>query len=143
MAVPAKSGPVKRRWFAVLGSFVLLGWSALALAFGLPDEGEAAFLLNDVPLLLGGAALVAGGATDGDGGVAWYRLVGAGFVLLGLSMAGQFLATLAAQRTLDGLLAADAVTLVPAVAVALVGLDWIRGGKHFDLSVFEAGPLLG
>jgi hypothetical protein len=27
--------------------------------------------------------------------------------------------------------------------IALIGADWFRGGRHFDLSAYESGPIFG
>jgi hypothetical protein len=132
---------MKRRWFAVLGAFILLVWSLVSFTAGLTFD--ATLLLNDVPHLLAGVLLVAAGTTDTAGGVEWYQFAGLGFVCLGLTMASGLLLALLRASVTTGLLASNAVGAVIGLVLAYTGFDWIRGGKHFDLAAFESGPIFG
>ena len=132
---------MKRRWFAVLGAFLLLTWTVFSFAVGL--SFDARLLLNDVPYFLAGALLVVAGTTGGAAGVEWFQFAGLGFVCLGLSMASELLLTLTQSGATTGMLVSAAVSGLIGLVLAFMGFDWIRGGKHFDLTAFESGPIFG
>jgi hypothetical protein len=133
---------MKRRWFAVLGAFLLLTWGAFSLAVG--PSVDASFLLDDLPYVLAGVLLVAAGTTDGVAGIEWYQFAGLGFVCLGLSMTSELLLTLTrAGSVTSGAFASAAVSALLGLVLAVMGFDWIRGGNHFDLSTFDPGPIYG
>lgn len=133
---------MRRRWFAVIGGFFL---DVAALAGAL--LGSAALRSPRVAvgiatwLLVGGLAVV-GGLRESVAGVAWYRFVGASDVLLGLWMVG-FAVAWYLEGAADGALASVAAQALGGLVIALVGVDWFRGGRHFDLSAYESGPILG
>lgn len=129
---------MSRRWFAALGAFLVLAVGGLLVAFGRPTA--PASVLRIAGLLLAGGLFVAGGLAPTSSGVAWYRLVGTADVLLGLTLAAPLPAALLGGG------AADAGTLmytVPAgiggLTLAFIGVDWFRGGHHFDLSRLAGG----
>jgi hypothetical protein len=67
---------MKRRWFAVLGAFLLVVNGALLVTFGFPTlDAEAALSL--VAWLFVGVLFVLGGSSVQIGTIEWHQLVGA------------------------------------------------------------------
>ncbi|EMA38344.1 hypothetical protein [Halococcus hamelinensis] len=136
---------MKRRWFVLVGGLVIALPSAIVVAFGFPSPAEPATALLLGGMILAGVLFVLGGLDRRFGGVEWYQFVGVGNVLVGVSLAlGQLIPVLNGTTAYDGsvLPALVLFTLVGGGSIVFIGADWIRGGHHFDLSVFESGPLL-
>ncbi|WP_323191433.1 hypothetical protein [Halostella sp. PRR32] len=133
---------MKRRWLTVLGCLIVAGWTAVFLAFGSFQSPDPLFLVGTVPFLLAGVLFVLAGTTESLGGIEWYQLSGLGDVLIGLSMSAQFLWTATRSGSVPGdVLVVDAIMAVGGLSLVFIGIDWIRGGKHFDLSTYESGPI--
>jgi hypothetical protein len=130
---------MRRIWFAVLGALEAVAGVAFVWAFGLgagPLSGYAAL----GSLWFGAAVMyLLGGLGATVGGFEWYQLVGLGHVCLGLQMAVRVPFEVA-----DGTGGASLVVAVGAglggLALAYIGVDWIRGAPNFDLSSFDGGP---
>lgn len=138
MGPPGELAAVKRRWFAVMGLTLLLGVAALVLLDVAVATAPAVVLLGTGSLLF-----VLGGLDPVPDVVAWYRFVGAGELLLGLVFALYWVAPVVggSRTTADLLLAVAGVANV--LLFAFVGVDWFLGGRQYDLSRFEPGPILG
>lgn len=139
MAPTRERSRVKRRWFAVMGVVVLFGLAAIAVVVDVPIATSAAFAV----LVVGSLCFVLGGLDPVPDAVAWYRFVAVGELLFGSAFAVTLLAPVASgQRSTTALLFA-AAGVANALLFGFVGVDWLRGGRHYDLSTFEPGPILG
>ena len=100
----------------------------------------------NVVFILGGVLMAIGGVDAQPQQSEWYQFVGAGNILYGIGFASTYLlpmvnGTSTYSGTAGVFLAIWGV--VGGASLAFIGYDWIRGGKHFDLSTFERGPILG
>ncbi|SFG53973.1 hypothetical protein SAMN04488063_2351 [Halopelagius inordinatus] len=127
---------MNRRLFLVPGVVVLFGLALFVAAFGPPaaPSGVAAvscFAAAGVAFLLSG---LRESIRVGSSSVPWYVLAGVGDVALALGL----LVNGVVMVTHGG---GTLVTALPVAGSALfllfVGADYIRGGVHFDVSVFE------
>lgn len=127
---------MRKGHFALLGIGLLATVVALFAAFG--ASGLDGLTLAAVTALLFAADLliVGGFATElsfDSWTVKWFHLVGAGVVLVG--MANLVFGT---ERVLRSGVSAGVVALaVAGLVVVFVGLDFLRGGVHYDLSAIE------
>ena len=121
--------------FVVLGGLFLVGSVLFTLVFGITDV----LLLLQV-LLMGvtGILFVVGGVGYDLGSIEWYQLVGVGDVLLGLSLGIPFFTALEGSGSLGGDVLFIGAAAIGGLSLAYMGIDWIRGGKHFDLSQFDS-----
>ena len=127
---------MKRRWFAVLGIVAMLGLAAL-VALGVPAATPVFAVLA-----VGSVLFVLGGLDPVPDAVPWYRFVAVGELLFGSAFAVSLLGPVASgQRSTTALLFA-AAGVANALIFAFVGVDWFLGGRHYDLSTFEPGPIL-
>jgi hypothetical protein len=137
---------MKRRWFLVLGLGMIAASLGLLFVFPVNLLENPATAATNIVLILGGALMAIGGAGIQPRTSEWYQFVGAGDVLIGVGMAASYLLPMVyGTSPYDGtegvLLAICAVA--GGGSLAFIGFDWIRGGRHFDLSIFERGPILG
>ncbi|RJT06204.1 hypothetical protein [Halococcus sp. IIIV-5B] len=136
---------MKRRWFVLVGLLVIALQSAILVAFGFPSPADPATALLLGGMTLAGCSFVLGGFDRRLGGVEWYQFVGVGNVLVGVSLAlGQLIPVLTGTTAYDSstLVALVVFAVVGGGSIVFIGADWVRGGHHFDLSVFEPGPIL-
>ncbi|UPV72803.1 hypothetical protein M0R89_09595 [Halorussus limi] len=131
---------MKRVWFAVVGVFFALFGVGFLAAFGVESLADPTALAT-LALWFGASALyVLGGLDAPVGDLRWYQSVGLGNVCLGLQMVVRVPSELAGvSGDFEPLLAALAGG-VGGLTLAYIGLDWFRGGRHFDLSAFEESP---
>jgi len=129
---------MRRYWFAVLGSAFLVAQVAFLYAAGLPET----FDLTTVSLVgytLAGAAFVVAGVREWlplpPDAAPWYRFAGSGDVLLGLGMLANGLSSVLDGGS--GSLFLGALVSLGSLGLLFIGIDYVRGGVHFDLSTFE------
>lgn len=139
MSYRLEPATVKRRWFAVMGAVVLLLVTALVATFGVTVATYPAVVLMVAASLLS----VLGGLDPVPDVVPWYRFVGAGELLFGAVFLVLWVgpAVGGGRSTTD--LAMAAVGVANALVFGFIGVDWLRGGRHFDVEAFEPGPILG
>ena len=135
---------MKRRWFLILGLGIIVSNLGFLFAFDTTVLDNLATAATTSVLVLGGVLMAIGGAGAQPRGT-WYQFVGAGDVLIGIGMASSYLLPVVYGTSPYG--STEGILLVIcAVAgggsLAFMGFDWIRGGRHFDLSTFERGPIL-
>lgn len=130
---------VKRRWFAVVGGGVLVMLAYLAVRSGIAGGvGPSTVLLATASLLF-----VLGGIDPAPDAVPWYRFVGLGLLVFGAATVLYWVEPVASGgRTADDL-AFALVGVATAAVFGFMGIDWFRGGHHYDLSRIEPGPILG
>lgn len=126
-----------RRIIAGLGLAVLLAVVLSLFAFGGDGLDRSALLMIGV-LSLAAVLLVVGGLVEtvpfGSVTVQWYHSVGAGIVLVGLANL-----VFGAQRAVEsgGLSAEVVVSAAGGLLIVFIGVDFLRGGVHHDLSKLE------
>jgi hypothetical protein len=128
---------MRRIWFAVMGATFAVVGVGFAAAFGLEGVAEPPTAVALALWFSASVLYLLGGFGTSLGGVEWYQFVGLGNVCLGLQLLVQLPFTLAGGTP-------ETEVLVPAIASGLgglsllfIGLDWLRGGRHFDLSAFD------
>lgn len=130
---------MKRRWFAAIGGVFLLPVVVLLVRSDPPDRLDLPLVL----LAVASALLVLGGLDPVPDAVPWHRFVGLGVVLFGVALLAMW-----AGPAVDGSGSnTDVLMALTGVAAGLVfgfiGVDWFLGGRHYDLSRVEPGPILG
>ncbi|WP_115865402.1 hypothetical protein [Halorussus litoreus] len=131
---------MKRLWFAVLGTlYAVVGvWFLTAFWSGVATDPAS---ILTVALWFGASALyVLGGFGASLGGLDWYQFVGLGNVCLGLQLVVRVPFALADGNSATASLVATLAMGVGGLSLAYIGLDWVRGGRHFDLSRFGDQP---
>lgn len=135
---------MKRRWFLVLGSLIILANVGALAAFGVPDGSDSNLIASLVISALGGVLFAVGGLDRQFQRIEWYQFVGGANISLGIAMGLAFLRPILtgatpSERGIELVLAICAV--VGGASLIFIGVDWIRGGLHFDPASYEAGPI--
>ena len=136
---------MKRRWFLVLGIYIIAANLWLLTTLDSPIIEEPMTVATNVAFLFAGVLFILGGVGENLGNLDWYRFVGLANLIMGIGFAATYLLPMMnGTSAYDGiasiLLAICAV--IGGASLAFIGFDWIRGGRHFDLSTFERGPIL-
>lgn len=131
---------MKRRWFAVLGVFLLVSQGVIFAAFGF-SSFDARTVLSLLFTMIAAVLFVLGGLSVQIENTEWHQFVGAANVFMGIWFV--------VELSLPILRVGSATGLVPAIAgvvgglsMVFIGMDWIRGGNHFEISQYETGPIL-
>jgi hypothetical protein len=128
---------MKRHWFLVLGLFLFGSQLFVHTAFGVPSSADLGTLVSIIATALAGVLFVFGGLGISVRTLEWYQIVGGANILLGASFCLEIVVPVLNSTSASG------STVQPFMAVAAVcgggslmfiGLDWLRGGRHFDLS---------
>jgi hypothetical protein len=135
---------MKRRWFLIVGIFLVVGQIAVLVAFGVPPLSESSATATVGITALAGVLFAFGGTSRQFWSVEWYQFVGVAQMLIGLSFMVSMLlpiltGTSAYESDVQPLLAVAAAG--GGMSIMFIGFDWIRGGRHFDLSSYESGPI--
>jgi peptidoglycan/LPS O-acetylase OafA/YrhL len=137
---------MKRRWFLVLGVGIIAANLGFLFAFRTTVLENPTTAAANLFHILGGVLMAVGGTDAQPRRSKWYQFVGAGNVLIAVGLAASYLLPLVNGTSPYG----DTVGILLAIcavagggSLAFIGFDWIRGGRHFDLSTFERGPILG
>ncbi|GAA0457637.1 hypothetical protein MUK72_12040 [Halococcus dombrowskii] len=135
---------MKRRWFLVLGLGMIVANLGFLFAFRATILENPATAATNTVLVFGGVLMAIGGAGAQPRGT-WYQFVGTGDVLIGIGMASSYLLPMvygtSPYGSTEGILLAICA-VAGGGSLAFMGFDWIRGGRHFDLSTYERGPIL-
>lgn len=131
---------MKLRWLSVIGGFFLLTATGLGAAMAVAGAISFTEVTTALALATVGVLFVLAGEGRDAFGLTWYQFGGTGQVVLGCWFAFQ-----------AGTFVPDdpgSVELIMAAAFALsglvfvfIGIDWVRGGLHFDVSGLDPGPL--
>ncbi|MFC7202509.1 hypothetical protein ACFQJC_03215 [Haloferax namakaokahaiae] len=125
-----------RRFLIVIGAFDLLivaGATILGLSSSLPQlVWLASFALAGLLFVVAG---VRESVTVGSRRVRWNVFAGLGYVFFGVGMLANTLPMLGGDRQELFLGGFMLVTLVP--VMLFLGIDYLRGGVHFDISKLE------
>jgi hypothetical protein len=128
---------MNRRWFLVLGLFIIGSQLLVHVAFGVLVPSALSVLVPTIVTVLAGVLFVVGGLGAGVRTIEWYQIVGGANILLGGSFCLGILIPVLNSTSAYG----NTVQPIMAVAAAcggtslmFIGLDWIRGGRHLDLS---------
>ncbi|NHN57566.1 MULTISPECIES: hypothetical protein [Halorussus] len=130
---------MRRFWFAVLGVIFGIAGVAFLAAFGAPATDPAA-LVTFALWFAASALYVLGGLEVAVADLKWDQLVGVGNVCLGLQQTVRLGVWFAGGSGETETLAVTVASGVGGLALAYIGLDWVRGGRHFDLSGFGEDP---
>ncbi|RDI72351.1 hypothetical protein [Halopelagius longus] len=125
---------MKRRLF-LLPAVLLLGIASSIVAFGPPTD-PLFVALGACFAVSGGAFLVAGlreSVAVGSAVVPWYVFAGVGDIALGVGM----LTNGAILVDGGGTAFAGVIIALTGPFLAFIGVDYLRGGVHFDVSAFE------
>lgn len=133
---------MKRRWFAVLGAFLLVSQGAALVVFDFPrSDAEAALSL--VAWMFVGALFILGGLSVQIGTIVWYQFIGGSFVVMGITFGLDFPLTTLNDASLGDAGVIFAIAgIVGGLSMIFIGVDWIRGGHYLEISQYEAGPIL-
>jgi hypothetical protein len=134
---------MKRRWFAVFGALVLAVAAVAAALLGRTVLETPVLAVGLVTWAIVGVLSVLGGLSESVAGIPWYRFVGASDALIGVWMTGYGVTTYVQGPDERVALVTAATMGVGGVTLALIGVAWFRGGRHFDLDAYEPGPILG
>lgn len=136
---------MKRRWFLVLGIFLIIGQLAVRAAFGLPTPSESSAIATFVITGSAGILFAIGGTGKQVGSITWNQFIGAADLLLGLMFVLGVVfpiwnSTSPYESSIQPFLAVAAIG--GGASLMFIGIDWVRGGHYFDLSSYEPGPIL-
>jgi peptidoglycan/LPS O-acetylase OafA/YrhL len=127
---------MRKGHFALLGFGLLATVVAMFAAFGASGLGGLTLAAVTALLFAADLLIIGGFATElsfDSLTVKWFHFIGAGVVLLG--MANLVFGT---ERLLQSGVSAAVVTLaVAGLVIVFVGIDFLRGGVHYDLSTIE------
>jgi hypothetical protein len=129
---------MKRRWFAVLGAFFLVGESAVLIAFGFPPL-NVGIALPFVTFVFVGILLVLGGLSAEIGNVEWYQFIGVANILMGIWFGVGFPLMTFRDMTAGVVLAVAGV--IGGLSMVFIGASWIRGSRDFKVAKYEPGPI--
>lgn len=133
---------MKRRWLTVIGALLLLATAGLVLAIAGADTLSMIGVITIVVFAIIGGLMIAAGEGMSLGPLEWYQSGGLAFVALGCWFAFR-----AGMLVPEDPTTTEWVWIVAGslggVALVFIGVDWIRGGYHVDLSHIEGGPLRG
>ncbi|GAB6877842.1 hypothetical protein JCM17823_01160 [Halorubrum gandharaense] len=132
---------MKRRWFAVLGSALLLGYLVLTAVFGFDLWRDPIMVTQGVLVLLAGAAFFLAGFGRSAAGLSWLQLIGAGDLLLGILLVSTSLPTLLDDGAESADLVGAAAAVLGGLFLVALGVAYLRG--VYDTDAFEPGPLFG
>ena len=128
---------MKRRRLFLLPALVFLPGSVLFVAVAPPQTLLFALLVGC--LFVAGCGFAVAGLVPslsvGGRTLPWYLFAGVADVALGVSMLVNA-ARMAAEATGEDLFLAVATGLA-GLPLLFIGADYLRGGKHLDVSVFE------
>ena len=126
---------MKRIYFALLGVAALVSVGGIIITFGTGGE-LALFML--VSLLIAADLFIIGGIREsipvGSMEFKWYQLIGAGIVMVGLGIGASSLQEIIGSNALSARVFLGAVTML---IFFFIGIDFLRGGVHHDLSTVE------
>lgn len=127
---------MRRALLTLLGSGLLLVAAALLGLVGVPDDASTGLLVACLGVA-GGTFVVAGRrerVAVGSGSVEWHVFAGVGDLALALAMLSTTVPEL-----LGGSVAATSAVVgsaagaLGALALAFIGVDYLRGGVHLDV----------
>lgn len=134
---------MKRRWFAVLGVFLFVSHGAVLVAFGFPAPVTET-VLSLLPWMFAGVLFVLGGLSVQIETIEWHQFVGAANVFMGIGFGVNFSLTTLRDASLgNGGVIFAVAGIAGGLSMVFIGMDWIRGGRHFEISRYETGPILG
>lgn len=125
---------MKRRWFLLIGLFLIISNIVVVVAFGFPPPSEPA-IATLITSFFAGILLTLGGSGRQFWGIKWYQFVGAGQIFVGLLFVPTILLpiltdTSAYESSIQPFLAVGAA--IGGALIIFIGFDWIRGGQYFE-----------
>jgi hypothetical protein len=132
---------MKRRWFLVEGIVFTIGSVATLFVFGLITPY---LVLLCFGFSFAGILSILGGINSELLDIEWYQFVGMGNVVVGVTFAlSILLPMLTGSSPYDGPIGAfmAAAAILGGGSLVFMGIDWLRGGIHYDLSSYEDGPI--
>lgn len=122
------------RWISAFGVAVLALAAGIALFAGPADLSIRTVAVLGSMALAGVCWLLAGEGIA-LAGLAWYQWLGAGFLVFAVGLLAQGAAAVWSGGSGDLLYGASQFLL--AVVFGFMGVDYARGGRHYDLSLFD------
>ena len=132
---------MKRRWFAVLGSALILGYLVLTAVFGLDLWRDPIMVTQGVLVLLAGISFFLAGFGKHAAGLSWVQLIGVGDLFLGVLLVSTSVPTLLDGGAGSGDLVGAAAAVLGGLFLVVLGIAYLRG--VYDADAFEPGPLFG
>lgn len=129
-----------RRVFGAFGILVVLAFGAFTVAFGLSDGPSVLALLRNAAMMLGGALWAVAGFASPErlASYAPQQLFGVGFVAFGVGQLFTAGIQLQGPPSNSPVPNSDLLLVLTSVALALIfafiGVDYLRGGVHTDVS---------
>lgn len=124
--------------FGVLLVVVPIG---LVAGTGTFPTGDPLLSAGVVVLPVAGVLSMLGGLGVDVGPVEWFQFVGLSNVLFGGWVLGFAVSTLLAVPSDVGTIVSVSLVGLGSVALTLIGVDWARGPKYFDVEAYENAPL--
>jgi hypothetical protein len=122
--------------------FVAIPVGLVTLAGSIPTD-DLVLSTGTVVVPLAGVLAILGGLGVSVGGVEWFQFVGLSDVLFGGWVTGFAVHTVVQQPGDVGTLLSVGLVGVGSLALTLIGLDWVRGPRYFDVESYENAPLFG
>lgn len=136
---------MKRRWFLVLGIFLIVGQLTILAAFGIPISSKSSAIVTFLITGCAGVLYAIGGTGRQFRPIRWNQFIGAADFLLGLifvlgTVFPIWNSTLPYENSNQLLFAVAAIGGV--ASLLFIGVDWVRGDQYFNLIAYESGPIL-
>ncbi|KZN23106.1 hypothetical protein A4G99_16545 [Haladaptatus sp. R4] len=133
-----------RRWFLVLGIFLIIGQLAALVAYGIPVSSELSTIITFLTTCCAGILFVIGGTERQFKELTWNQFVGAADFLLGLlfvlGVIFPLWNTSAYESSIQLFFAIAAIG--GTMSLMLIGIDWVRGGHYSNFSSYESDLIL-
>ena len=131
---------MKRRWLSVIGILFLLTSVGIIVAYASLGELTLMEGFNVILLSTVGTLFIFAGEGREGFGIEWFQFAGIGLIALGSWLAFQAGTLLPTdpgvmEWVVFGSFVAGGIIFV------FIGIDWIRGGFHFNLTDLQPGPL--
>jgi hypothetical protein len=136
---------MKRRWFMVAGTVMVLAITPLAFLFGASLSGGIGveiFVYLVMPVLIG-ILYILGGASVSVGTIEWYQFIGIAEIIMGILVPIWFwLGIPSITSSLSGIIFFMIIGVAGGLYSVFIGADYIRGGSVIDIAACESGPIL-
>ncbi|MFH5801560.1 hypothetical protein [Haladaptatus sp. CMAA 1911] len=135
---------MKRRWFLVLGTFLIVVQLAIVVISSVPvfSITSATFILLTTGCA--GVLFAIGGTGRGIGLITWNQFIGAADFLLGLlfiliAVFPIWNSMSPYETSIQLLLGIAAIGGL--ISLMFIGVDWVRGDHYFNLIAYDPGPI--
>jgi len=131
-----------KQWLPIgFGALLVVVPIGLVVGTGTVPTADPLLVASVVVVPLAGVLSMLGGLGVGVGRVEWFQFIGLSNVLFGGWVLWFALSTLLSTPSDVGTIVSVSLVGLGSVALTLIGVDWARGPKYFDVEAYENAPL--